>query len=214
MNRFQSFIKNLESKLSRDGLPGLEAQLNMAPVSRLKELSKVNKYPNHKKSAVLILFYSENGSTKLVMIKRATDDSVHSGQIAFPGGKFETKDKILSETALRETQEEVGINPEDINVIGQLSTLYIPPSNYDVHPYIAFMSQKPEMKKNNNEVEKIIEIDLKDLQAPENLTHKTINHRLGKLMNVPCYFVQNEIIWGASAMIISELLEVIKRQSN
>jgi 8-oxo-dGTP pyrophosphatase MutT (NUDIX family) len=213
MSHFQSLIKKLESKLVDNQLPGIEAQLNMAPVSRLKELKNGNRKLVPKKSAVLILFYPENGSTKLVMIKRATDDSVHSGQIAFPGGKFEVKDKELTTTALRETYEEVGINPELIKVIGNLSTLYIPPSNFDVHPFIAYTNEKPAMK-NNYEVAKIIEVDLEELIAPENLIQKTIDHRFGKLHNVPCFSVQNEIIWGASAMIISELLEVIKGRTN
>ena len=213
MHHFQNLIRTLETNLSKNELPGIEAQLNMAPVSRLKELSKESENRKPKKSAVLILFYPENGSTKLVMIKRATDDSVHSGQIAFPGGKFEAVDRNLSATALRETFEEVGIKPEHINLIGNLSTLYIPPSNYDVHPFIAFTNQRPEMK-HNHEVEKIIEVDLKELQSSENVTHKTIRHRFGELIDVPCFYIQNEIIWGASAMIISELLEVLKRQSN
>ncbi|HEY9115750.1 MAG TPA: CoA pyrophosphatase [Bacteroidales bacterium] len=213
MNQFHSLIKNIESTLSENALPGISAQLNMAPVSRLKEIKNPDSNRVVKKSAVLILFYPENGSTKLVMIKRAIDDSVHSGQIAFPGGKFEAKDKELTMTALRETHEEVGINPELIKIIGKLSTLYIPPSNYDVYPFIAYTLEKPAMK-NNYEVEKIIEIDLKELLAPENITQKTINHRFGKLLDVPCFYIQNEIIWGASAMIISELLEVIKAQVN
>jgi len=213
MHQFQSLIKNLESNLSEEKLPGIEAQLAMAPVSRLKELSNGNKMLVPKKSAVLILFYPENGSTKLVMIKRAVDDSVHSGQIAFPGGKFEAKDKDLSVTALRETNEEVGIKPESINIIGKLTTLYIPPSNYDVYPFIAYTNEKPAMK-NNHEVEKIIEIDLTDLQSPQNLTQKTIKHRFGNLIDVPCFYIHNEIIWGATAMIISELLAIIKQQEN
>jgi 8-oxo-dGTP pyrophosphatase MutT (NUDIX family) len=213
MYQFQSLIKNLESNLSGEKLPGINAQLTMAPVSRLQELNNGYKALVPKKSAVLILFYPENGSTKLVMIKRAIDDSVHSGQIAFPGGKFEAKDKNLVATALRETNEEVGINPESINIIGKLTTLYIPPSNFDVHPFIAYTNEKPAMK-NNHEVEKIIELDLTDLQSPQNLTKKNIKHRFGNLIDVPCFYVHNEIIWGATAMIISELLEVIKQQSN
>lgn len=213
MHHFQNLIKTLETNLSKNELPGIKAHLNMAPVSRLKELNKISVNRKPKKSAILILFFPENGSTKLVMIKRASDDSVHSGQIAFPGGKFEVPDRELSATALRETYEEVGIKPENINLIGSLTTLYIPPSNYDVYPFVAFAAQRPEMK-HNQEVERIIEVDLNDLQSGENIMYKTIKHRFGELNDVPCYCVQNEIIWGASAMIISELLEVLKRQSN
>jgi len=213
MNHFILFIKNIESSLSTAELPGLNAQLSMAPVSRLQELKFSNNKRVVKKSAVLILFYPENGSTKMVMIKRAVDDTVHSGQIAFPGGKFEAKDKTLAETALRETSEEVGIKPDLIKVFGQLSTLYIPPSNYDVYPFIAYTHEKPLMKK-NHEVERIIEIDIEELLTPDNTTQKTITHRFGKLVDVPCFYIQNEIIWGATAMIIGELLEVIKRQEN
>lgn len=213
MNNFNLLIKEIESNLTDEALPGLNAQLRMAPVSRLQELNNSGNNRIPKRSAILILFYPDNGSTKLVMIKRALDDSVHSGQIAFPGGKFEVKDKHLEETALRETSEEVGIKPNAISIIGKLSTLYIPPSNFDVYPFIAYTREKPEMIK-NHEVERIIEVDLEELLAPDNITQKTITHRFGKLVDVPCFFIQNEIIWGATAMIIGELLEVIKRQKN
>ena len=207
MEDFDNFIKSL--RVSLENLPGFEAQLKMAPITRLSDLIKNPGGKPPRKSAVLILFYPDNGRIKTVLMERAADNTVHSLQISFPGGKFENGDNSLQQTAIREANEEIGIDPETIKILGPLTKLYIPPSNFDVLPFVGFTHQKPEFK-TNSEVKSILEVDLQTLMNPDTLINKTIEHRTGGIFTVPCYFVQDHIIWGATSMIISELLEVIK----
>lgn len=206
METFDNFITKLQERLG-NSLPGAAAQLKMAPITRLIELERERTTVEPRRSAVLILFYPDNGKTKLFFIKRAIDQTVHSGQISFPGGKYEKSDVDLKATALRETNEEIGIDPEQVTIIGSLSKLYIPPSNFDVYPFVGFVRQKPVLKA-NHEVQHILEIGFNELRKPAIRTEKTISHRIGKEVMVPSYSIQNEIIWGATAMMISELLEI------
>lgn len=209
MNSFLKFTNHLKSSF-KGSLPGLNAQLALAPSTRKEEIKRRVKVENTRLSAVLVFFYPENGKTKLVFIKRPVDKSIHSGQIAFPGGRVEKQDKDLVATALREANEEVNIDPESVTIIGSLTKLHIPPSNFDVFPYVGFSTKRPNFKA-NEEVDKILEVDLNELMNPNTKTTKTIHHRLGKLVDVPCYFINNEIIWGATAMMVGELLEVIRQ---
>jgi 8-oxo-dGTP pyrophosphatase MutT (NUDIX family) len=211
MQNFHSFIEKLKSNLNGSSLPGLNAQLTMAPVTRLEEIKRRQNNGEPRQSAVLVFFYPFNGKTKLVFIKRPVDLSVHSGQVAFPGGRVEDQDVDLVATALREANEEVNVDPAKVTIVGALSKLHIPPSNFDVYPFIGFSAERPDLK-GNEEVDRILEIDVEELLNPDTKTTKTIHHRLGKLVDVPCYFVENEIIWGATAMMVGELLEVIRKQ--
>ncbi len=208
MNSFKSEIAEIEAKLAGNNFPGLLSQLKMAPVTRLNEL-KSPSGNNARNSAVLILFYPRNNQINLVLIKRSIDNSVHSGQISFPGGKVEEDDHSLTHTALREANEEIGIISESVKIIGNLSKLYIPPSNFDVYPIVGVTHSTPVFK-SNHEVQKILEISLGTLINPDICTYKKIQHRTGNEFVVPCYYIQGEIIWGATAMVISELLDVLK----
>ena len=207
MNKFELFKEKL--KISLQTLPGLEAQLKMAPITRLEELKKMAQKANPRKSAVLILFYPYKEKLMLVLMKRPIDNTVHSGQVSFPGGKLEKDDKTLADTALREANEEMGIRPEKVELLGNLSKLYIPPSNFEVHSYVGFTNERPDFIANKDEVDKIIETEVDVLLHPHTFTNKDIQHRTGKLVNVPCYYIDGNTIWGATAMIISELTMVI-----
>lgn len=213
MQSFKSFTKEIEQKLLQSTLPGLNSQLKMAPISRLAEHAKYSRASswgseNARKSAVLILFYPKNDLTHLAMIVRAADKSVHSGQVSFPGGMAEESDHSLIDTALREANEEIGIVSDSVKIIGQLTKLYIPPSNFDVFPFVGVTFSTPVFK-SNYEVQKVLEIELGTFTLPETRTHKRIQHRTGNNFEVPCYYIHGEVIWGATAMIISELLEVV-----
>lgn len=203
---FKKFVTKLNERLG-NCLPGQSAQIKMAPITRLIELERERTAEEPRKSAVLILFYPDKGKIKLILIKRAIDKTVHSGQISFPGGKFEKSDKDLKQTALRETEEEIGIEPGQVTIIGSLSKLYIPPSNFDVYPFVGFLQKKPQLN-GNHEVQHILEVDFEELRKPATCVEKAIFHRTGKVVMVPSYAIQNEIIWGATAMMTSELLEV------
>ena len=202
---FQKDITGFKNKLRDVDLPGFLSHLKLAPATRKFSPGKLSGKP--KKSAVLILFYPKNNSTFLSLILRPVDDTVHSGQIAFPGGSMESIDNDLVDTALREANEEIGINITDVEIIGSLSKLYIPPSNFDVYPFVGFMTYNPVFNC-NSEVDRLLEIEWNLLKNPAVVSKKQINTKYG-IETVPCYFVNNNIIWGATSMIISELIDVL-----
>jgi len=208
MIKFNKFISELSNSLKQ--LPGMEAQLKMAPITRIQELQNLQKQDEPRKSAVLALFYPSDESIKLVFIKRPVDDTVHSGQIAFPGGRYEEEDENMEATAIRESWEEVGLEPKLVNIIGNLSKLYIPPSNYDVFPFVGYTKEKPNFVC-NDEVDLLLEFDFEELSMPSTLTKKDIHTRQGKTVEVPCFIIDGHIIWGATAMIVSELLSITKK---
>ena len=164
------------------------------------------------KSSVLILLYpgQKSGSLLFALIQRPEYDGVHSGQISLPGGRFEEEDGDLTRTALRESNEEIGIQPEGVEIIGSLSELYIPPSNFMVYPFIGYTNVRPEFVPDKKEVENIIETDLADLLNDKNIKTKEIKIRNGIKITAPCYEIDGNIIWGATAMILSEFREVIR----
>ncbi|MDP2724206.1 MAG: CoA pyrophosphatase [Bacteroidales bacterium] len=210
MIAFNQFSDELRYRLKHSPLPGISVQLKMAPPSRRIEIERTpNLVP--RKSAVLICFFPKNGEVHMVMIKRAVDETVHSGQIAFPGGKAEKEDTSLENTALRETFEEVGIQPQQIEIIGKLSDLYIPPSNFLVTPFVGIIQEDPHITL-NYEVERVLIIPISDLMNLANCVEKTISVRSTQ-MRVPCYTLDGEIVWGATSMILAELLELMSISS-
>lgn len=206
---FELFLKNIP-KIQNSPLPASESHLKMAPMERIKML-KLWDYSelNPKKAAVMALFYPKNNQTHLVLIQR-TAHGIHSSQIALPGGKQEEQDPDLAYTAVRETQEEIGIEPQKINMITPLSAIYVPPSNFLVHPYIGHLEQTPEFTLQANEVAQIIEVPLVDfLTAPTTLHN--IKASYSEFIGVPAYTIQGNIVWGATAMILSELRDVLSK---
>lgn len=210
MNNFNAYIGHLKQALN-DPLPGREAQLLMEPISRRLELRKQKNSPKARQSAVLILLYPKDKKICIAMIKRPIYEGVHSGQIAFPGGKKEEDDIDLIQTALRETEEEIGVTQNSITVIGQLTQLYIPPSNFIVQPVVAYTNTAPKFILEETEVDDMLEIDIEDFINPKSIMHKNVLSRNNIRLSVICYFIQNKIIWGASAMILSEFIEVLKK---
>ncbi len=205
-----NFIKELKIELENT-LPGYDAHLEMMPESRIRAMHTIKNYDNARKSGVLILFYPDNKSIKTVFILRPEYDGVHSSQVAFPGGKFEEKDIDIVNTALREANEEVGIVVSDVEIIGKLSEIYIPPSNFLVQPVIGFATQKPIFKKDTKEVAEIIEVDIAQLLDASNKTMREIILSNNLKIKAPCYLINEQIIWGATAMIVSELIVILKK---
>lgn len=193
-------------------LPGLSSQLKMAPEKRIPELLEMNdKIHLAKQSAVLILLFPENDQLKAVFIKRSEYDGVHSGQIAFPGGSCEDTDNDFAATALRETFEEIGVEPEKIEIVGQLSDLYIPPSNFMVKVFVGYCAQKPEYSIDKKEVQSVIEIPVADFYTDNIIFEKEFGSGNRKFsIKAPFYKINDVEIWGATAMITSELLAVFK----
>jgi len=204
----EQFTNILNDDLN-NGLPGFEAQKLMSPSIRDHALKTSN--PSiARDSSVLLLFYLKNGQLHLPFIKRTTGNTNHSGQISLPGGKYEESDANRTITAVRETNEELGVDCKKIKILGFLTELYIPVSNFMVLPVLGYCEKRPDFKLNEFEVEEIIEIPVTQLLAEENISEFTIEKN-GFKIHAP-YFPANEHkIWGATAMILSELREIFLR---
>ena len=202
---FESFTDQLYEKLKKP-LPGESAHRMMQASSRLRLSFKPN--ARTRKSAVLILFYPYQDEIYFPVILRPAYDGVHSGQIAFPGGRYELSDENLIRTALREAQEEIGLRLTDVKIMGVLSELFIPPSNFYVLPVVATIPYRPDFYPDIREVEDIFEVRLKEIMDTSILGESEIIVR-GEQVRAPHYAVRGYKIWGATAMMISELLTVM-----
>lgn len=205
---FGRFTKAITDRLKKP-LPGEKAHEKMASRVRLKELKFHNDKSKARLSSVLILFYKDASILKTVFILRQTYDGVHSGQVSFPGGRKEEDDKSLVETALREAQEEVNIVPNEVHILGTLTEMFIPPSNYLVLPIVGYQDTRPDFKPEKSEVAQIIESDLSFLFDSSKIKETEIDVR-GYKIQAPYFDVDGHVIWGATAMILSELKEVIE----
>lgn len=201
------------SKIKDLPLPGEASHYKMAPEIRIRELleGKIRK-KNPRKAAVLALFYpSFENSTQLLCILRKTYNGVHSNQVGFPGGKAELEDEDLEATALRETHEEVGVHPSDVKVIREISEIYIPPSNFEVQPYIGLYNEPRPFVIQETEVERFIEISLTDFLKESNVVTKKLSTSYAKQIEVPAFELNGYIVWGATAMMLSEIKELLKQ---
>ena len=212
LNNFGPFINFLRDKLL-EPLPGYPAQIRMSGIRRYRESGEMVIPDDVNHGGVLALFYPVDDKPAIAFIKRTEYDGAHSGQISFPGGKMEKGDHSVIDTALRETEEEIGVPVKEISVLGRLTDLYIPPSHFLVTPVVGFITSTPVFRPDLVEVERIIETPLIILLSEEVIQEKVIEVMNGLRWNVPCYYVDGNIIWGATAMILSELLEVIARES-
>jgi 8-oxo-dGTP pyrophosphatase MutT (NUDIX family) len=161
-----------------------------------------------KPGSVLIAFYEENGQVRFPLIKRPEYPGAHSGQVSLPGGKAEDGEDEI-ETALREGFEEVGIPSLRIEVIGTLSKFFVIPSNFMVTPVVGFVKGSPEFKADEHEVERILQADLAALVQPDAIREKEILAAGRFAMLAPHFEVENEIVWGATAMILNELRTIV-----
>ncbi len=177
-------------------------------MQELKSLNIESISPN--RAGVLALFYPNNEEqTYLVLILRKTYQGVHSNQIGFPGGRVEAGDKNLKHTALRETEEEVGVSKLHIQVIKELTKLYIPPSNFWVHPYIGHLDFTPDLIPQESEVEDILEVNLDHLLNEKNLIEQTLSTTYAENIQVPAFLLNGHIVWGATAMMLNEVKEIL-----
>jgi 8-oxo-dGTP pyrophosphatase MutT (NUDIX family) len=207
---FSHFLSH-SSKIQNVVLPASIAHAKMAPSNRMDLLKKLNmESHNPKKAAVMMLFYPKKKEAHIVLILRAFYKGVHSSQIAFPGGKPELIDFDLKETALRETREEIGVLPNKIEVIRSFTEVYIPPSNYLVHPFLGISKEELLFVKQENEVAGIVELPLKNFLDDSIVHTKMMQTSYASNFEVPGFLVGNHFIWGATAMMLSELKETLK----
>ena len=208
---FEEFLKRV-SKVNNLDLPGQEAHFLMAPEERVQQLSElVIEGRKPRNAAVLAVFYpNKNGETTLVLILRKTYKGVHSNQVGLPGGKEEQIDEDLEATALRETEEEVGLNASDIQIIKKLTRLYIPPSNFWVQPFMGIVDYTPEFSAEEAEVESILEVSLAAFLSDDSLIRRQIDTSYGSMIDVPAFELAGHVVWGATAMMLSEIKWVLQ----
>jgi 8-oxo-dGTP pyrophosphatase MutT (NUDIX family) len=206
MNDFAVRLKNEILK----GLPGTDVQWQMASSDRF--VKNFPRFPGKdaRVAAVLILLYPYNKSIYTVLMQRPDYNGVHGGQISFPGGKKEPQDENVIQTALREAYEETGINPTEVSFIGTLTPLFIPVSNIIVNPVIGWFNDRPSFNYKPEEVLFLIDADLKRFLDPLIVKSKPFNIR-GEILDIKYFDYDGNTIWGATAMILHELLVIIRR---
>ncbi|GGA86657.1 coenzyme A pyrophosphatase [Flavobacterium palustre] len=206
---FQYFL-NFIPDLVQMQLPAAISHEKMMPFERKELLKKINlKERNPKEAAVLMLLYPKNGQTHLVLIVRNSYPGVHSDQIAFPGGKFESKDADFQTTALRETEEEIGISPDKIEILKAFSSLYIPPSNFMVYPFLGICKEEIQFVPDPAEVAGIIELSLVTFRDDSIVAVENLSTSYAVNIEVPAFKIDGHIVWGATAMMLSELRDVL-----
>jgi 8-oxo-dGTP pyrophosphatase MutT (NUDIX family) len=207
---FDQFLKYALKVLNVE-LPAMNAHRKMAPPNR-EELLKNTDFTKvvPKKAAVMMLFYPKAHQTHLALILRNSYNGVHSSQIAFPGGKVEVEDFDLEQTAIRETHEEIGVLPSAINVVRAFTEVYIPPSNYMVYPFLGYCQDALDFELQVDEVAGIVELPLIDFLDDKIIVTNTMMTSYAGSIEVPGFQVNEHFVWGATAMMLSELKETLK----
>ncbi|MCF7569234.1 CoA pyrophosphatase [Sabulilitoribacter arenilitoris] len=209
---FDKFLKSI-SAIENIPLPAEASHLKMVPPFRRELLrQQKNAIKNAKEAGVIALFYpNKDFKATLVLILRKTYNGVHSAQVGFPGGKLELEDNSLQDAAVRETFEEIGVPIKDIEVVKKLTQVYIPPSNFYVQSFIAISYKTPKFIKQEDEVEAIIEVDLLHFLDDNLLITKKVSTSYSVDVEVPAFKLNNYTVWGATAMILSEIKDMLKQ---
>jgi len=206
--KFEELINALEHKL-QSPLPGAIAHEPMRAVPVGEVTPKFEHKIPPKQGSVLILLYEEHGLIKFPLTKRPEYLGAHSGQISLPGGKAEPGEDVY-QTALREAEEEIGIDRGTVKVLGRLSDFFVIPSNFVVAPVVAYINYHPEFVPDSHEVAKIINGSIQDLMD-ENAVHEKEILAAGRFrMMAPHFEMEGEVVWGATAMMLNEFRLVVK----
>ena len=207
---FHDFLK-LVPQINTAKLPGSVAHLKMAYKGRILAFKNIDLQKiTPRNAAVLMLLYPKEEKTHLALIVRNVYEGVHSGQISFPGGKHELTDVDLAQTALRETYEEVGVNPQWVTILRGFTSIYIPPSNFMVYPFLGICTQKINFVLDYNEVQQIIELPLSVFLDDKIVVNVQQTTTYATDFEVPAFLIENKTVWGATAMIMNELKIVLK----
>ena len=209
---FDIFLKSI-SKIEHIPLPGEDSQVKMSPTYRSELVEQQRKLMKHaRKAGVMALFYPDVAHhTKLILILRKTYSGVHSAQVGFPGGKLEVDDTSIEYAALRETFEEVGVPIENIRILKGMTEVYIPPSNFMVYPFLGITLKTPQFLKQDDEVEDLIEVKLADFLNEANVGSQMLMTSLQKEVEVPVFKLNGHMVWGATAMMLSEIKDLLKK---
>jgi len=209
---FDDFLISL-SKIKNIELTAEASHFKMVPPFR-QELLRLQKeaIKTAKDAGVLALFYPDiNRITHFVLILRKSYQGVHSAQVSFPGGKLERQDQSIEQTALREAFEEVGVPINAIQVVKKLSQVYIPPSNFYVHPFMGVINKTPNFIKQDDEVEAILQVPLNHFLDDNTLITKKVKTSYSVEVEVPAFLLNNQVVWGATAMVLSEIKDLLKQ---
>lgn len=213
MEFFKKFVYNLYHSLG-DSLPGEEAHLKMTPYKRKSAKSILQSDIEPRIASVLLLLHAEGDAIYFTLIKRPNYEGTHGGQISFPGGKLEPNETV-KEAAIRETEEEIGIPKQAITILGELTQVYIPPSNFLISPFVGFIDTTPNYFPDEREVEQVLDIPLSTLLNDNNVKTKKIPmSKYGKdklYINAPYFELENQTVWGATALVLSEFKEIIRQ---
>ncbi|MGE5601425.1 MAG: NUDIX hydrolase [Nitrososphaerales archaeon] len=199
-------IKRLRDALARP-LPGLAAQMGMSPRPRPGTERILDPFLDCRRAAVLVLFYPCSDDLCLVLTRRTDRLESHRGQISFPGGSVDPGEDIVT-AAKREAMEELGVAPAAVEVLGQLSPLYIPPSGFCIFPVVAWTPVTPAFTPSEAEVAEVLEVPVRHLLLPASRCEETWDLR-GTRVRVPFYAVGEHKVWGATAMVLCELLALL-----
>lgn len=208
---FSDFLKYVP-KIAKESLPATIAHAKMIPPERIELLNNQDfSQITPKKAAILMLLYPKKSITHLALIVRNSYPGIHASQIAFPGGKVEEFDLSLSETALRETHEEIGIAAKKVTVIRAFTEVYIPPSNFLVSPFLGFAEEELSFTICPDEVDEIIELPLYQFLDDEIVITVNMSTSYASNIQVPAFQINEHLVWGATAMMMSELKEILKK---
>jgi 8-oxo-dGTP pyrophosphatase MutT (NUDIX family) len=207
---YDEFTRQLQLAF-REPLPGKPAQLPLRPYLKINSTLDAPSGFFPKQSAVMALFFPKDEIPHLLLIERPVYDGVHSGQIGFPGGKIEKSDATQLDAALRETYEEVGIHKESIQLLGPLTEVYVLASNFMVYPFAGFLQERPAIIPDEKEVAAILEVPVSKFFEAGIVKEKPIKSALGFTLMAPYFDIYGKTLWGATAMMISELRSVISK---
>ena len=202
------FIDRLKVRLAGD-LPGETAQFRMAPKIRLPMSQALQSESQPRQSAVLLYLFPQQGDWRIVLMKRTDYDGPHGGQVSIPGGRLEPGENHR-QAALREFEEETGIGVDSRQLLGSLSDLFIPTSSFLVKPYIAHAAERPLFDPDPVEVEALIELMIPALLSDTLVKQGKVRLTSGAWVETPYFDVEGHMVWGATAMILSELREVLR----
>ena len=204
------FIIRLQSALDNK-LPGEIAHADLMPINRPFSQEALKRATNYRKSAVGLVLYEEADSIRCILIQRPQYDGKHGGQVSFPGGKMDSSDPDLEYTAKRECMEEIALEPTRMKTIGLLSEVYIPVSKFLVQPYVFYVESLPELKPDEREVDEIFSFEIETLLDDSRLKRTNLTFRNGfNQKNIPYFDIEGKVVWGATAMILSEFKAVLK----